>query len=347
MADLRPPMLTQEHAVEIRVLARRGYRIRAIARELGVSRRTVRRYLREPDHGRYGPRAPRVTKLAPFEAYLQARVSAARPEWIPATVLLREIGERGYRGGISQLKAYLAPLKHVRTEDPLVRFETAPGEQMQVDFTHIRRGRAPLLAFVATLGYSRASWVHFTVREDAVTFARCVAQSFEYFGGVPQHVLFDNPRTIVIARDAYGAGEHRYHRELLALAHTYGFRPRLCRPYRAKTKGKVERFNRYLKHSFLVPLAASLKQAGLQLDLTAANAHIGPWLERVANQRVHATTRAVPAERLSLERAQLQPLPHASSVAMTRARAASHVPPPIESLQHPLSVYESLVSVSA
>jgi transposase len=70
-------MLTQEHAVEIRVLARQGYRIRAIARELGVSRRTVRRYLREPDHGRYGPRAPRVTKLAPFEAYLQARVSAA------------------------------------------------------------------------------------------------------------------------------------------------------------------------------------------------------------------------------------------------------------------------------
>jgi transposase len=157
---------------------------------------------------------PRATKLAPFEGYLHARVAAARPAWIPATVLLREIGERGYAGGISQLKAYLAPLKSARVEDPLVRFETAPGEQMQVDFTHVRRGRAPLLAFVATLGYSRASWVRFTVREDAVTFARCVAESFEYFGGVPQHVLFDNPRTIVIERDAYGAGEHRYHREL-------------------------------------------------------------------------------------------------------------------------------------
>ena len=118
-----------------------------------------------------------------------------------------------------------------------VRFETAPGEQLQVDFTHVRRGRAPLLAFVATLGYSRATYVRFTEREDAVTFAQCVAQSLQYFGGVPQHVLFDNPRTIVIERDAYGAGAHRYHHQLLALAEEYGFRPRLCRPYRAQTKG--------------------------------------------------------------------------------------------------------------
>jgi transposase len=339
-------MLTQEQAVEIRVLARQGRSIRAIARELGVSRRTVRRYLREPDRRRYGPRAPRGRKLAPFEEYLQGRVAAARPEWIPATVLLREIGERGYRGGISQLKAYLAPLKQAPVEDPLVRFETAPGEQMQVDFTHVRRGRSPLLAFVATLGYSRASWVHFTVREDAVTFARCVAESFEYFGGVPRHVLFDNPRTIVIERDAYGAGEHRYHRELLALADQYGFRPRLCRPYRAKTKGKVERFNGYLKRSFLVPLKATLQQAALQLDLAAANAHIGPWLVRVANARVHATTHAVPAERLSLERAHLQPLPLAAFDRLRVDSARVRTPLPIESLQHPLSVYESLVAVA-
>jgi hypothetical protein len=90
---------------------------------------------------------------------------------------------------------------------------------------------------------------------------------------------------------------------------------------------------------------ASLKQVGLQLDLAAANAHIGPWLERVANQRLHATTHAVPAERLALERAQLQPLPHHSSVVDSGTRVRSRVALPIESLQHPLSVYESLVGV--
>jgi transposase len=88
-------------------------------------------------------------------------------------VLLREIREHGYAGGITQLKAFINPLKQAKT-DPVVRFETAPGEQMQADFTVIRRGREPLLAFVATLGYSRASWVRFTAVEDAATLCSCV-----------------------------------------------------------------------------------------------------------------------------------------------------------------------------
>ncbi len=320
--------------------------IRAIARELGLSRVTVRRYLRDAGAARYGPRDPRPTKVGPYVAYLLARVEAARPHWIPATVLLREIRERGYDGGISQLKAHLAPLKHGEPE-PLVRFETEPGEQMQADFTHVRRGRDALLAFVATLGYSRSSFVRFTSGEDAATLCACLREAFIYFGGVPAHVLFDNPTTVVIERDAYGVGEHRFNRDLLAVAEEFGFRPRLCRPYRAKTKGKVERFNGYLKSSFLVPLAATLKQTGLKLDVTAANAHIGPWLQEVANARVHATTAEVPNVRMELERTKLQPLPltvHSSLPIGVVRRAA--VPVPYESLQHPLSVYESLLEVA-
>jgi len=116
-------------------------------------------------------------------------------------------------------------------------------------------------------------------------------------------------KTVVIERDAYGEGQHRFNRELLALADQFRFRSRLCRPYRAKTKGKVERFNGYLKSSFLVPLAATLKRAGLKLDVTAANSHIGPWLQSVANARMHGTTGEVPNVRLQLEREKLQPLP--------------------------------------
>jgi transposase len=260
-------------------------------------------------------------------------------------VLLREIREQGYPGGISQLKAYLAPLKHSEPE-PLVRFETGPGEQLQADFTHVRRGRDPLLAFVATLGYSRASFVRFTVAEDAITLCACLREALAYFGGVPAHVLLDNASTMVTERDAYGEGEHRFHRDLLALSEEFGFRVRLCRPYRAKTKGKVERFNGYLKSSFLVPLAATLKQSGLKLDVAAANAHIGPWLQKVANARVHGTTGEVPNARLELERTKLQPLPitvqAASPIAVSRRTV---VPLPYESLQHPLSVYQSLLEV--
>jgi transposase len=347
MAVLEPPMLTQEQAVEVRVLRRQGKSIRAIARETGLSRVTVRRYLQEPEAVKcYGPRAPRPSKLDGHSDYLKARIEAARPGWIPATVLLREIRERGYIGGLSLLKAYLAPFKNGAPE-PVVRFETEPGEQMQADFTHVRRGRHPLLAFVATLGYSRASYVRFTVGEDTQTLCTCLREALMFFGGVPEHVLFDNPKTVVIERDFYGEGKHRYNRDLLALAEEFGFRPRLCRPYRAKTKGKVERFNGYLKGSFLVPLAATLKQSGLTLDHVAANAHIGPWLQAIANARVHGTTQEIPNERLQLERQHLRPLPVTVAAALPiRVSRGATVPPPFESLQHPLSVYESLLEVA-
>jgi transposase len=159
-------MLTQERAVEIRVLARQGLGIKAIARELELSRNTVRKYLRgEVVAPKYQRRSPgRPSKLEPFKSYLQRRVESARPHWIPATVLIREIRERGYLGGISQLKAFLVQFKR-REIEPVVRFETPPGKQMQVDFTTIRRGRAPLKAFVATLGYSRASFVRFSCQQ--------------------------------------------------------------------------------------------------------------------------------------------------------------------------------------
>jgi transposase len=165
-AFLRPPMLTQEQTAEIRVMARRGVAVNAIARELGVSPNTVRRYLRDAKAHRYKKREPRASKIDEHMGYLAARVDQARPRWIPATVLMREIQERGYRGGISTLKAWLAPHKG-GVADPVVRFETAPGEQLQADFTHVRRGRDPLVALVATLGYSRTSYVRFGNREDA------------------------------------------------------------------------------------------------------------------------------------------------------------------------------------
>jgi transposase len=336
-------MLTQEQAVEIRVMARRGESVRAIAKQLDCSRNTVRRYLRDEAARRYGPREARKCKLDPYQGYLRERVDQARPRWIPATVLLREIRERGYLGGISQLRAWLAPLRKSEPE-PLVRFETPPGQQMQADFTYVRRGRDPLLALVATLGYSRASFVKFVAcsGEDVETLCAGLREAFDYFGGVPEHVLFDNTKAVVIERDAYGEGHHRWNSKLRELAEVCGFTPRLCRPYRAKTKGKVERFNAYLKGSFVVPLAATLEANGLRLDADLANVHVRRWLDEVANARVHATTKAVPATRLADERAVMLAAPALPASMPIRQRVAL----PIESLQHPLAVYDALLEVA-
>lgn len=342
MAVFWPPgMLTQEQAVEIKVLARRGVPIREIARQMGCSRNTVRRYLRDAQAERYGPREARPAKLDGYKDYLLARIEAARPHWIPAVVLHREIRELGYEGGITQLKVFVAQHKQVEA-DPVVRFETPPGRQMQADFTHVRRGRNPLIAFVATLGYSRASWVRFTADETAETLLGCLRGAIDYFGGVPEHVLFDNAKSIIIKRDAYGEGQHQWHAGLRSMAKDYGFVPRVCRPYRARTKGKVERFNGYLKGSFLVPLAASLKTAGLQLDVASANAHVGRWLTEVANARIHATTRERPDKRLAEEQAVLLPVP---SGGRPQLRVVTTRPLPVESIQHPLSVYNALLEV--
>ncbi len=323
-------------------MARRGEGVRAIAKQLGCSRNTVRRYLREQQASRYGPRAARACKLDDYKDYLLARIEQARPRWIPATVLLREIQERGYPGGISQLKAWIAPFKKNEPE-PVVRFETPPGKQMQADFTTVRRGRDPLLALVATMGYSRASFVKFTRGEDAATLCAGLREAFDYFGGVPEHVLFDNAKSVVIDRDAYGEGLHRWNDDLKELAEACGFTPRLCRPYRAKTKGKVERFNSYLKGSFVVPLAATLEATGLKLDAEVANVHVRRWLNEVANARVHATTKAVPAVRLAEERAVMLPAPALKAAPAIAQRVAL----PVESLQHPLSVYDELLEVMA
>src|SRR5579864_5446746 len=211
-------MLVAEEAVEIRVLKRQGKSIREIARMLEVSRNTVRRYLRGGGLPQY-EREARPSKLD-----IEERVKAAAPDWIPATVLLRELRALGYAGGISILKDHLATLRPVAKPEPLIRFETEPGRQMQVDFATIRRGRDRLAVFIATLGWSRTTYVEFVTDERLETLLGCHERAFYFFDGVPREVLYDNMRTVVTDRDRYGPGLHRYNRSFLDFAHHYGDR---------------------------------------------------------------------------------------------------------------------------
>lgn len=341
-------MIGVELAMEIRVLAKHGKGVREIARETGVSRNTVRRYLRDEEAVRYPPRAPRPSKADPYRDYIVERLRAAAPETIPATVLFAELRERGYPGGYTAVKRLKASLRTAPPAEPAVRFETEPGRQVQADWAVIRRGGDALSVFVATLGWSRAAYVEFTCDERLETLIRCHENAFEALGGVPREALYDNMRTVVLERNAYGAGQHRFHPGFLDYARHAGFVPRLCQPYRACTKGKVERFIRYLRASFYVPFASRLAQDGVAVDAQAANAAVGRWLREVANARVHGTTGAVPAERLEVEREALQPVPTPYGGRSVRELLDQRPPPrPIVGLQHPLSVYEALAHAGA
>jgi transposase len=295
-------MILQETWVMIKHLQQQGVSIRAIARQLGIDRNTVRRALRREGLPRYIRTTPRASKLDPFKPYLERRLVEC-PE-LTAVRLFQEIQAQGYPGRCSILRAFLRPLRqeHRRLGQLTVRFETAPGEQGQIDWGHfgtiLHHGqRCPLYGFVMVLGYSRALFVHFTTTQRLETFLRCHLQAFEAFGGYPRELLYDNAKTVVLARpdlraDAAGQGPH-WHPTFLDFAGYYGFTPRLCRPYRARTKGKVERMIRYVRESFF---------AGCQfVDLTDLNRQAALWCATVANTRVHATTGEVPAVRLVRE----------------------------------------------
>ena len=335
--------LAKEEQMELLVLKKHGDGIRELARTTGRSRNTVRRYLRGGDAAATRKAAPkRAEKLGPFKAYVIERLKAAAPDRIPATVLFREVKERGYSGGYGRLKVFVRGLIPAAPPEPLVRFETEPGRQMQADWATVGRGAEKLSVFIGTLGWSRATYVEFCDDEQVETLIGCHEHAFAAFGGVTVELLYDNMKTVVLERNTYGRGVHRFHPSFLDYARHAGFLPRLCQPYRPCTKGKVERFIGYLKRSFWVPFVATMRQAGLKPDKHAANAAVARWLREVANARVHATINEVPAERLVIERAKLLSLPppyvgrSMRGLTVTTRKA-------IVGYQHPLSVYEDLM----
>jgi transposase len=276
-----------------------GLGVRAIARRLGVSRNTVRKYVREPSVPAYGPRAPSSSKLEPHVAWLTERT---QQDGVWNSVRLhRELRERGYTGGRTILKDYLRPLRPPKTPNVVVRYEVPPGAEAQVDFGVFafedeRGRRKSVLAFVMIVSFSRALYVEFVTQQDLSTLLRCHLHAFEAFGGVPQRILYDNMKTVVLERNAERVV---FHPRLLDFALLAGFTPRACRPYRAQSKGRVERSIKYLRDSFWPVHFADL------LDL---NRQASAWVAGVANVREHGTLKRRPIDLLVEERQHLLPL---------------------------------------
>ncbi len=289
-------MIRKEVWVDIQALHRQGHSIRRIARDLGISRKTVRRYLRRPDPPRYVRTKSKPSLLDPHKDYLRARVQKL-PE-IPATVLLRELRARGYSGQITLIKDFVRPIRaeRRRLQELTVRYETAPGEQVQVDWSEFLRlpdGRK-LYGLSLVLSWSRTIFVYFTCRMVLQELLQGLLLGFEYFGGWPKKLLFDNPKTVVLVRGQTVADSKLHPRFLDFLGH-YGLELQLCEPRRPRTKGKVERPMQYLAHSLVLP-----KQDHWNAP-EEANRDARLWLDTVANVRLHGTTGERPFDRLPKE----------------------------------------------
>ena len=285
-------------------LHRQGLSISAIATRLGMDRKTVRKYINNGVQApRYGPRAPRPRVMDPFMDYVTERIRSF-PE-LSTQRLLREIRALGYKGGRSALGDVVRDVRPPRQTGFEVRFETPAGQQAQVDFAHfsVEFGDTPgqrrsVWLFSIVLGHSRYLWARFVEHQDLQTVLRCHMQAFEYLGGVPREILYDRMKAAVL-------GEHDrhiiYNTKMLAFAKHYGFAPRACKAYRAKTKGKVERPFRYIRQDFFL--------ARQFLNLADMNRQLRDWLDTVANVRVHGTTQRVVAQHFAEERPSLQALP--------------------------------------
>lgn len=286
-------MISTEVWVDIQSLHRQGLSIRQIARRLGVSRNTVRRYLRAEAEPPVYRRAPRPSILDPYKDYLVRRLEQI-PE-LPVTVLYREIQARGYPGEITIVKDFCRPIRaeRRRLEELTVRFETQPGEQAQIDWSEFGRlldGRK-LYGLGVILGWSRMQFVHFATRMTVQELLHGLVLAFEYFGGVPHKLLFDNPKTVVLKRRKTVQESELHPRFLDFLGH-YGLELQLCRVRRPQTKGKTERPMSYIHSSLVLPCQERWTSP------EDANRDARHWLDTVANVRVHGTTRERPVDRL-------------------------------------------------
>ena len=238
-------MIKLGELVMILDLHRQGLSVSAIARQVGIDRKTVRTYIAKGlEPPAYKKRPPAPSLVDGFEPYLRERL-AAYPA-LTGRRLFREMKERGFCGGYSVVRDRVREIRPVRSIGYETRFETPPGEQAQVDFARfeVEFTDEPgvnriVWLFSMVLGYSRLIWARFVLHQDLQSVLRCHITAFEAIGGAPRTILYDRMKTAVIGEDADGLVI--YNRALVDLARHYGFQPRACRPYRAKTKGKVER----------------------------------------------------------------------------------------------------------
>ncbi len=303
----KPTMLVasrEEFDHRLLLLHNENWSIRKLATHFGVSRNTIRRVLRahaaRRDKGPDGivAKFKRASKLDSFVQPIKD-ILEKYPK-ISVQRIHEKLQEAGYAGGISILREQVVKLRP-REKYPVIRFETGPGIQGQMDWSpytipFLRTGKSTVQCFSYVLGFSRRQYIDFSLRHDFHTLIRRHQEAFEYFSGVPLECLYDNEKTVVLR---WEAGRPVYNPAFSRFITHYNCKPVACRPRTPQTKGKVERPFQYVEGNFL-----GGRDFQDMVDLRAAGRR---WLAEKSDLHIHDTTRQAPLERFALER--LQPLP--------------------------------------
>lgn len=280
-----------------------GWGIKRIAAALGCSHHTVKTYVA-------------ARGVVPFKSPPRAKALDGQEDWLRERFLKHRgnadvvrqdlLAEKGLAVSLRTLQRAVAPYRQALKAEALatIRFETPPGRQLQIDFgerlVEIGGAKLKVFVFVATLGHSRCLHVRAFRHEQQASWFSGLESAFTTFRGVPEEVLMDNPRALVVRHDA-ASRTVLFNDKLLAFAKHWGFTPRACAPYRARTKGKTESGVGYVKKNAIAGHAFA--------SWEAFEAHLARWEREVANVRVHGTTGEAPITRFEREEAhRLKPL---------------------------------------
>jgi transposase len=297
-------MLEPEVVDRIRELSGQGVGCKRIARRLGISRNTVRRYLAGAMVGfQERPTARRLDGPTLNEVHRLYR-SLAEGNTV---VVQQELASRGVHIDLRTLQRAVAPLRQQDRAQALatVRFETEPGKQLQIDFGEkiVRIAGQPVKVHLMTavLGYSRRLYCQAFLAERQDEWLEGLEGAFRHFGGMPEQVLCDNASPLVISHDRE-SGQVVWNPGFETFCRDRGLTAKACRPRRARTKGKIERGVGYVKHNGLA--GRSFASFG---DLQR---HLAWWMVEFADERIHGTTKEKPRARFERdERQALRPLP--------------------------------------
>jgi transposase len=282
--------------MDIFALHRQGHSVRSIAKKLGLHRNTVKKYLERGALPAYQKGKRQGSILDPYKQVIDDLLAE---DAYQATWLFDRIRQLGYPGGYDTVRHYVQSMKEQKSRLAYIRFETEPGRQAQMDWGefqvqqptgHVRR----LYLFVLLLGFSRAMYAELVPHCTLEAFMDTHIRAFHYLGGVPQEILYDNMKTVVMSRTG---GQVKLNTEFMHFAHHYQFHPEVCPPYSPWVKGKVERPMHYIRERFW---------RGYAFDsLDRANRDLLSWLNETANRRIHGTHRHPVQQRWQEEQAQL------------------------------------------
>jgi transposase len=266
---------------------------KSIARALQLDIKTVRKILRQKQPQGYSREKQESLILKPHKSYILKRLAAVG---YCAQAIYEELRLMGYRGSYDVVKRFVSPLREEAEIEATVRFETPPGQQGQADWgqcwTMIAGRRVKVHLFVLTLGYSRRMYAVATSDEKMPAFLRSHEEAFEFLGGVPHEIVYDNLKSVVLGRDFEGS-RFEWNPVFWDFSRYYGFHPAPHRPYRPQTKGKVESGVKYVKR-FL--------RGKEFMSLDDLNAQLLDWITTFADQRIHGTTHRKPSEMFLEER---------------------------------------------